>query len=293
MKCPKKVFGTKCGALFGFQLCVLFTFAGGTVLAYKRKLYGNTLPFLNVAITYFLVLICNLWRWDKSESKWWGYILVAIFIIGADCLNLLGYNKTSIASVMLLVSTEIFWVAPLSFLVFKRKINWIQFLAMILGAGGVALIIVAQGIKGSHLIGNIIAIGASIFYAIVNVTQEKIVKDDTIGLYLCRFSCAAAPLAAILSGSLEYKTIKEYKWEFWSIFFHVIYPIILAGYYMFMPIVLQYSNATVMILSFLTTNFYSLAIDMCLFGKPFSWLYLAGFLCIPVAVAIFVLCETK
>ena len=127
---------------------------------------------MNLASSYFLVFICNVWWWPKANTKWWGYILVAVTIVSGDCLNLLAYNKTSMASVMLIITTVIFWVAPLSYLVFKRTINWIQFLAMLLAAGCVSMVMVAQGTKDSRLIGNLLALAASLIFAIVNITQE-------------------------------------------------------------------------------------------------------------------------
>ena len=56
---------------------------------------------------------------------------------------------------------------------------------------------------------------------------------------------------------------------------------------------MQFSDATTMNLSMLTSNFYSLAISILFFGQKASWLYLVGFFCIPIAIALFTIFAPK
>lgn len=56
---------------------------------------------------------------------------------------------------------------------------------------------------------------------------------------------------------------------------------------------MQYSDATTMNISMLTSNFYSLAISILAFGQKASWLYLVGFFCVPIAIVIFTVFAPK
>jgi hypothetical protein len=46
-------------------------------------------------------------------------------------------------------------------------------------------------------------------------------------------------------------------------------------------------------LSLLSTNFFSLGISVAVFHQKASWLYIVGFLCIPLAIVIFSLTGPK
>ena len=277
----------------GWQVLAVILCGGGTVVSYTSSIYGEFIPILSLSICYFIIFITNVWWWPHSDSPWWTYFLVALCCLGGDVSGIFAYNYTSLASAMLLVTTVIFWVAPIAYFVFGRKINWKQFMAMILGITGVSMVMVAQGLAGSKLKGNLLALTSAICYAFATILQEKLVKDDSIRLYLIRLSLSALPISLILCGSLEWKTIRDYKWEAKSISLTLGYSVLLSLYYMLSPIIMQYSNATVMNISMLTSNFYSLAIDIFFFGTHASWLYLVGFMCIPAAVSIFVLSEPK
>ena len=207
-----KLLGSQCGVLVAWQLCAIVVCLSGTMCTLIVESFGQTIPLLMLAITYFLILICNVWWWPPSDVSWWKYMLIAICGLGGDWTAVLAYNTTSLASAMLLVTTVIFWVAPLSYFVFHRKINWKQFIAILIAAGGISLVFVADGTEGSRWVGNLLALGSAVCYAISTVTQEKVVNDASVRLYLCRFSVCAFPLAAALSGGLEWKIIYNYDW---------------------------------------------------------------------------------
>ena len=288
-----KLLGGTCNQLVAWQICAIIVCLSGTVCTLLVEKFERTIPLLMLSITYFIVFITNVWWWPHSDISWWKYLLIAICGLGGDWTAVLAYNKTSLASAMLLVTTVIFWVAPLSYFVFGRKCNWKQVLAIFIAGGGISMVMVADGTEGSRVIGNCFALGSAVCYAVSTVTQEKVVNDDSVRLYLCRFSTCAFPMALVLSGSLEWKIIANYNWCLESIGLIIAYGVLLALYYIAVPIILQFSNATVMNLSSLTSNFYSLAISIFFFGSNASWLYLVGFACIPIAIATFVLTEKK
>ena len=288
-----KVLGNLCGVLVAWQVCAIVLTTAGTLCTLIAMDYVETIPLLMLSESYFLIFIFNVWWWPKSDVSWWKYCLIAICGLLGDWTGVMAYNLTSLASAMLLNTTVIFWVAPLSFFVFKRKINWKQLIAILIAAAGVSMVMVSDGVEGSKWLGNVVSLCSAICYAISTVTQEKVVNDASVRLYLCRFSVCACPLALALSGAIEWKTIRDYNWTTESVLLQLGYAVLLAIYYTLVPIILQYSNATVMNLSALTGNFYSLAISIFAFGSQAEWLYLLGFVCIPIAIAVFTLTEDK
>ncbi|EAY03109.1 hypothetical protein TVAG_415430 [Trichomonas vaginalis G3] len=292
-ECIERFFSNVWGACFGFQICAICVTTAGSILSYRAEKYGSGLPIFSLGTGYFVAWISLVWKWHKSETKWWNAIFVTIFIVPGDILAMIGFSKTSLASAMLLTMTVVFWVAPLSYFYFKRKINWKQFIAILFGLGGVSMVLVAQGTKGSKFVGNMISLGASILFAFGSIYQEKCAKEDGPVLYICKFMTLAIPLTFGLSGGIEWKELKNYKWDKLSIGLQIAYAIAIGLVYLMMALVLPHSNATIMTLNNLTGNFYSLAIDILFFHRPFKWLYLLGFCMVPVAIIFFVFSETK
>ncbi|KAH0785177.1 Integral membrane protein [Histomonas meleagridis] len=279
--------------LIAWQLTSVVLCSAGTMCTYISIKFGTTIPFLMVFITYVFLLISSCWKLPKAETSWWRFLVVAIATICGDYTGVRAYSSTSLSSALTLCTTTIFWVVPLSYFVFGRKINLKQFFAIILGVGGGALIFIADGTSGSRWLGNVLAIVSAICYSVATVLQEYLVHNDSFQVYLFRFSAFAAPITSVCSGIVEWKTIRDFNWNWESILLIIAYSILLMLYDVMAPYIMQYSDATTMNLSLLTSNFYSLAISILAFGQMASWIYLLGFFCIPVAILIFTLSEKK
>jgi drug/metabolite transporter (DMT)-like permease len=246
-----------------------------------------------VSICYGLVFFGSVWNFPRSPISWRPYVLVAVLTVVGDYTAVLSYEKTSMASALLFNTTCIFWVTPLAYFVFHRKITIWQFLAIVLAVGGGSLIFVAEGTEGHHWQGDLLALGSSICYAVLMITEEYLMQSYEVHLFLFRFSSSAFPIAAVLAGAVEWKVIRDFDWCWQSTLLLCGYSVALACYDVLLPFVLQFSDATTMNLSLLTANFYSLGISILLFHLEASWLYLVGFSCIPVAIVIFSLCGPK
>lgn len=269
-------------------LCMANLF--NTLLANR---FNGTLPFFQLALNYTLLIILHTWRMHKAETSWIKYIILAIFNVGGDIFAIYAYNTTSLSSAMLLSTTVIFWVAPLSCLILHQCISFLQFISILVGMTGVVLVFIADGAGNSRWEGNLLALSSAICYAIANVMQEFLLKKEDVTTCLCRLSITLSPICSICAGIIEWKSIRDYKWNFQSVGYVIGYVILLSSYVSLIPIVLQFSSATEMNISLLTSNFYSLIISIIWFYQKFSWLYLFGFLCIPLAITIFSLFPPK
>ena len=220
-------------------------------------------------------------------------MVVAVVSVAGDYTAVLAYNKTSMATALLLSTTIVFWCVPLAFLVFRRKITVWQGLAILLAIGGGSLLIVADGVKGNKWVGDVLALVSAICYAIATITQEYLIHSDSLHIYLFRFSATATPVGWILSGATEWKQIRDYPWDWKAGLMYALYAILLATYDFLAPYFMQFSDATTMNLSLLTANFYSLGVSILAFGQKPNWLYLVGFFCIAIAIVIFTLLGPK
>jgi drug/metabolite transporter (DMT)-like permease len=269
-------------------LCSINVF--NTLLSTRNS---HTLPFLQLALTYTFLLLFHIKSYQPSEIPWRIYIIVAIVGSASDACLIYSYNTTSLSSAMLLSTTVVFWVTPLDILFLKRHISIAQGLALLLGFSGTVIVFIADGTGEMRWLGNVLALGSAFLYAIANVLQERLVQSAAVNLYLCRFSLVASPANIILAGAVEWKDIRDYDWQPVTFVFIFAYALLMAGYYSFMPFMLQFSTAIEMSLSLLSVNFFSLLISILAFGQKAEWLYLVGFMCVPIAIAIYFLCPPK
>jgi drug/metabolite transporter (DMT)-like permease len=213
--------------------------------------------------------------------------VVAVFTIAGDYTAIVAYEKTSMASVLMFITTGVFWVAPMAYCVFGRKMSIWQVLACFLAMGGGAIVVVVEGTEGDHWVGDLLALASVLIYATLAIVQEYLIHTSLLHLYLFRFSACALPLVAILTPAVDFNIIKNYDWNWKSGLLMVAYGLSMALYDFVIPFVLQFSDATTMNLSLLTSNFFSLGISIAVFKQEASWLYLVGFFCVPVALVIY------
>jgi drug/metabolite transporter (DMT)-like permease len=299
-----KVFGsvpTCLRQLFAKRWFVLVAWHLGSILLCGLNVFnallasanGHTLPFLQLAATYTLVLLMHVWRYSKSDISWLKYIIVSIFSGAGDALAIYAYNTTSLSSAMLLSTTVVFWVAPLTFLVLGRARSVVQVSSIFVGFAGVAILCWADGFQDMHWLGNALALGAALAYAASNVLEELLVQTAPVTIFLCRLSMFLCPVDIAIGAIVEWQAIIEYDWRPKICIFVVAYAVLLAIYYSFIPFVLQFSSAMEMNISLLSSNFFSLAVSIAAFGQKADWRYLVGFCCVPLATALYTLFPPK
>lgn len=270
-----------------WQVCVIMNVSGATFCTMLTNINGKTLPFFQLACTYLTLLIVHFSNAPKTSMPWIKYIIVSCLNFGGDATAIYAYTMTSLSSAMILITTVIFWVAPISYFFLKRDISWQQVLSIFIGVAGIALVFVADGIGDSHWQGNVLALSSAFCYAMANILQEVLVYEASIPTFLFRFSLCTSPAAIIVTGAVEWKQIYTYNWSGKVIGLVIGYVVMLSLYYTLVPFVLNHSSATEMNISFLSNNFYSLGLSILFFGQKASWLYLVGFICIPIAIIIF------
>lgn len=277
----------KWAVLVAWQVDSVFLCGIGTLVSFLAANYEKSLPNLMVGIGYLLLILTSCWKQVKTDMPWRWFLLVSLLLFVGDYTAIQAYNHTSLSSALMFLTTVILWVAPISYFVFGRKYTWKQVLSFFIALGGIALIFVADGTAGNKWLGNIYALVSALCYAIGTVVQEALVHNESVMLYVFRFSCGAFPCALILCCATEWKDIRDYNWTWQSISMILAYSIILAFLNYLAPYVMQFSTATTCNLSLLTTNFFSLFVSIWLFNMKSSWVYYVGFVCIPIAIVLF------
>ena len=124
--------------------------------------YSKTLPFLQLVLLNSILLLIHIWRIHRSDISWWKYIIIAIISFVGDVTAILAYNLTSLSSAMLFCSTVVFWVVPVSYLMYRRCFSIWQFLSLILGIGGIVMVFIADGPGDSRWLGNTFALTSAV-----------------------------------------------------------------------------------------------------------------------------------
>ncbi|OHS97786.1 Integral membrane protein [Tritrichomonas foetus] len=295
VSCPwlRQLLHKKWFVLMMWQVCSIFLCAMGVVVTLISNMNGSTLTFLQLVLTYAMLALAHIWHIESSDLPLWKYVCVALLNSMGDGFSVASYSYTSLASSLLLTTTVVFWVVPLSYAVFRRKFSIPQLFSLVLGLGGMVLVFLADGTAGSRWKGNMFAVLSAMSFAGSTVLQEYLVHSASAIAYLCRFSMSATVISGVACGIFEYKQIPEYDFSWKVVLYMLLYALIQTIYYSMCPFIMQHSSAAEMNLSFLTSNFFSLLISILAFGQKASWLYLVGFFCIPIAIAIYSLFPPK
>jgi drug/metabolite transporter (DMT)-like permease len=100
---------------------------------------------------------------------------------------------------MLLVTTVIFWVVPASYWLLKRKFSIWQLISLVIGAGGIVFVFIADhDDEESKWLGNVLAICSALSFAGSTVFQELVLQKASTDTYVSRFSLTAAIVSAIV-----------------------------------------------------------------------------------------------
>lgn len=110
-------------------------------------------------------------------------MIVAIIDAEANFLVVKAYEYTSILSIMLCDVMGIPAVVVISLIFLHSRFTWKHYLSVVFCLVGIAIMILNDFNKGAgegthRFIGDCMALGAALLYAISNICQEVLVKTD-------------------------------------------------------------------------------------------------------------------
>ena len=172
-------------------------------------------------------------------------MIVAFIDAEANFLVVKAYEYTTILSIMLCDAMCIPAVVVISLLFLHSKFNWRHYTAVFLCLFGLAIMIVHDWRKsaneGTHrVIGDAMALGAAIMYAISNICQEVLVKHDDWKEFLGMVGIGGSVVTLVQLLIVERTTLVTMDWSISVVLLLLGYVGCLVGMYVITAVRIGY-----------------------------------------------------
>ncbi|KVI00276.1 Protein of unknown function DUF914, eukaryotic [Cynara cardunculus var. scolymus] len=264
---------TVVGLLLGQILSLLITSTGFSSSELARR--GINAPtsqslanYVMLAVVYGGILIH---RGRGLKAKWYYYLLLGLVDVEANYLVVKAYQYTSITSIMLLDCWSIPSVILLTWLFLKTKYRFKKIAGVAICVAGLVLVIFSdvhaadRSQNGSSPIkGDFLVVAGATLYAVSNVSEEFFVTTaDRIELM-----AMLGFFGAIL---LPYTGFAAAMFLFYS------------G----VPVLLKMSGSTMLNLSLLTSDMWSVLIRIFAYHEKVDWMYFVAFAAVAVGLVVY------
>ncbi|KAG7025286.1 Solute carrier family 35 member F1 [Cucurbita argyrosperma subsp. argyrosperma] len=251
--CSKK---TVIGLGLGQFLSLLTTFTGSASSELAKR--GINAPTSQSFINYVLLAIVYgsivLYRKKALKAKWYFYVPLGLVDVEANYLVVKAYQYTSLTSVMLLDCWTIPCVMLLTWLFLKTKYRFRKIAGVVVCVAG----------GTSPLKGDALVIAAATLYAVTNVSEEFLVKNADRVELMAMLGTFGAIVSAIQIGITERNELKSIRWT--------------AG---------AVSGSTMLNLSLLTSDMWSIVIRVIAYNEMVDWLYYLAFAVVVIGLIIY------
>jgi len=242
----------------------------------------------------------NGWK-EYVKGHWWVLVLLAFCDVEANFVVVLAYQFTSITSVMLLDCFTIPCVMVISFFLFKERFHFAQVSAVGVCILGLVILVFSDALQESDspsgdkvIFGDVLVLSASVLYAISNTGQQYQVERHSHIQFLSLLGCFGSMISATQVLVLELDSLKSIEWNWQIVVLIVGFGLSLFALYSMTPFMLRLSSATLMNLSYLTSDAYSLIAGIVLFDYVPSWLYFMSLIVIISGLIVYnVVPDTK
>ncbi|KJH48281.1 hypothetical protein DICVIV_05643 [Dictyocaulus viviparus] len=228
------------------------------------------------------------------------YFILALIDVEANYMIVSAYQFTNLTSVQLLDCSTIPMVLLLSWLFLSVRYLISHIIGVCICLVGIACLIWADildgkgSIGGNHrVIGDMLCLGGSLLYAIANVSEEFLVKQNNRVEYLGMVGLFGSLISGVQLAILEHKNLALMHWNSATISCFILFAISMFMFYSLVTVVLQKTSALMFNLAILTADFYSLLCGLFLFKDSFHYLYFVSFVVVIVGSVIYSLRETQ
>lgn len=245
---------------------------------------------------YLALTIVNgsilLYQRRKLIIPWYWYALLAFFDVQGNYLFNSAYYFTSITSVALLDCWTVAWVILFTRLFLGTRYSLWQFIgASICGLGLCLVFLSDAGVGGGGgsniLLGDLLVIGGTVFFALSNVGQEYCVKKIGLVEVLAMVGAFGMLFSVIQIAIVERKSLEAIKWSTELILTFFGYTVGFFVFYTLTPLMLKTSGSTLFNLSLLTADMWAVVIRIFFYHQKVDWLYYVSFLIVGVGLFIY------
>ncbi|KAI3977801.1 hypothetical protein MKX01_040546 [Papaver californicum] len=279
----------------GQFVSLLITSTGFSSSELARK--GINAPTSQSFANYVLLAIVygsiRIYQKKKLQTKWYYYLLLALFDVEGNFLVVKAYQYTSLTSVMLLDCWTIPCVILFTWLFLKTKYRLRKFVGVAVCVAGLVLVVfsdvhAADRAGGSHPIrGDLLVIAGATLYGVTNTSEEFLVKNVDRVEVMAMLGLFGAIISAIQIAILERKELKAIHWSAGALLPYSGFAAAMFLFYSTVPILLQISGSTMLNLSLLTSDMWAVLIRIFAYHEKVDWMYFIAFAGVVVGLIIY------
>ncbi|KAK4566860.1 hypothetical protein RGQ29_002928 [Quercus rubra] len=263
---------TLIGLGLGQFLSLLITSTGFTSSELAKR--GINVPTSQSFLNYLLLAIVYgsivIYRKKALKAKWYYYIPLGLVDVEANYLVVMAYQYTSMTSVMLLDCWSIPSVMVLTWFFLKTKYRFRKITGVIVCIAGLVLVVFSDVHAGDRAggsnprKGDAIVIAGATLYAVSNVSEEFLVKNADRVELMAMLGLFGAIVSAIQISIVERNALRSIHWT--------------PG---------QINGSTMLNLSLLTSDMWSVVIRIFAYKEKVDWLYFVAFGAVTVGLIIY------
>ncbi|XP_012568015.1 uncharacterized protein [Cicer arietinum] len=286
---------TLIGLALGQFLSLLITATGfaSSDLAKKGINAPTSQSFLNyvfLAVVYGGIL---LYRRKPLKAKWYYYILLGLVDVEANFLVVKAYQYTSLTSVMLLDCWSIPCVMLLTWIFLKTKYRFKKITGVIICIAGLVLVVFSDVHAGDRAggsnprKGDVLVIAGATLYAFSNVSEEFLVKNADREELMAMLGVFGGIISAIQITILERAELNSIHWSAGAAFPFVGFAVAMFMFYSLVPVLLKTNGSTMLNLSLLTSDMWSVLIRIFSYHEKVDWMYYVAFGAVATGIVIY------
>ncbi|XP_054806348.1 uncharacterized protein LOC129309029 isoform X2 [Prosopis cineraria] len=203
------------------------------------------------------------------------------------------YQYTSLTSVMLLDCWSIPSVMLLTWLFLKTKYRFKKITGVIVCVAGLVVVVFSDVHAGDRAggsnprIGDILVIAGATLYAISNVSEEFLVKNADRVELMAMLGIFGGIISAIQISILERSELKSIHWSAGATLPFVGFAVAMFLFYSLVPILLKINGSTMLNLSLLTSDMWSVLIRIFAYNEKVDWMYFVAFGAVTIGLVIY------
>ncbi|CAL5391820.1 unnamed protein product [Camellia sinensis] len=286
---------TLVGLGLGQFLSLLITSTGFSSSELARR--GINAPtsqsFLNYVLLFLVYGGTLLYRRKALKAKFYYYILLAIVDVEANFLVVKAYQYTSVTSVMLLDCWSIPSVIFLTWFFLKTKYRFKKYIGVAICVAGLVVVVFSDVHSNNRsggsnpLKGDMLVIAGSTLYAISNVSEEFFVKSADRVELMGMLGLFGAIISACQIIILEQNELKSIHWSAGAVIPFIGFALAMFLFYSGVPILLKISGSTMLNLSLLTSDMWTVLIRIFAYRQKVDWMYFIAFGTVAVGLVIY------
>ncbi|WJX75074.1 hypothetical protein P8452_58643 [Trifolium repens] len=283
------------GLGLGQFLSLLITATGFASSDLAKK--GINAPTSQSLLNYvFLMIVYGsilLYRRKPLKAKWYYYILLGLVDVEANFLVVKAYQYTSLTSVMLLDCWSIPCVMLLTWIFLKTKYRFKKITGVIVCIAGLVLVVFSDVHAGDRAggsnprKGDILVIAGATLYAFSNVSEEFLVKNADREELMAMLGLFGGIFSAIQIAILERNELKSIHWSAGAAFPFFGFSVAMFMFYSLVPVLLKLNGSTMLNLSLLTSDMWSVLIRIFAYHEKVDWMYYLAFGAVVTGIVIY------